>query len=388
MAETQIPAYNPAEIEKKWQARWEADCLYHSDVDPQRPKHYALTMLPYPSGDLHIGHWFAMTPSDARARYMRMNGYNVLFPMGFDAFGLPAENAAIKKNVHPKEWTYRNIARMRDQLKSMGAMFDWRREAVSADPKYYRWTQWFFVQLYQHGLAYHKLSPVDWCPTCNTTLAREQVWGDDRHCERCGTPVTKKNLDQWFFRTTRYADELLSYEGINWPERVRVLQTNWIGRSEGAVVKFHTEQGDELEVFTTRPDTLWGVTFMVLAPEHPLVKKITSAEQKAAVDQYVAEAVRQTDVQREATDKEKTGVFTGGYAVNPVSGERIPIWTADYVLMTYGTGAIMAVPAHDQRDFEFARQFGLEVRVVGIYRSPRVAQGIFRSSKRRYHFSR
>ncbi|GAP18358.1 leucine--tRNA ligase [Levilinea saccharolytica] len=364
MAESQIPAYNPAEIEKKWQARWEADGLYHSDVDPQRPKHYALTMLPYPSGDLHIGHWFAMTPSDARARYMRMNGYNVMFPMGFDAFGLPAENAAIKKNVHPKEWTYRNINRMRDQLKSMGAMFDWRREAVSADPKYYRWTQWFFVQLYQHGLAYHKLSPVDWCPTCNTTLAREQVWGDDRHCERCGTPVIKKNLDQWFFRTTRYADELLSYEGINWPERVRVLQTNWIGRSEGAVVKFHTEQGDELEVFTTRPDTLWGVTFMVLAPEHPLVKKITSAEQKAAVEQYVAEAVRQTDVQREATDKEKTGVFTGGYAVNPVSGERIPIWTADYVLMTYGTGAIMAVPAHDQRDFEFARRFGLEVRVV------------------------
>ncbi len=364
MSKRQVPVYKPEEIEPKWQAKWEADGLYHADIDQSRPKHYALTMLPYPSGNLHIGHWYAMTPSDARARYMRMQGYNVMFPMGFDAFGLPAENAAIKRNIHPKEWTYNNIDTMRKQLKSMGAMFDWRREMVSADTEYYRWTQWFFVQLYTHGLAYRKMSPVDWCPNCNTTLAREQVWGEDRHCERCDTPVIKKNLEQWFFRTTQYADELLDFDGMDWPERVRTLQTNWIGRSEGAAVTFQTEQGDPLEVFTTRPDTLWGATFMVLAPEHPLVKQITTQEQRAAVEEYVEQAVRQTDIQREATDKEKTGVFTGGYAINPVNGEQIPIWIADYVLMTYGTGAIMAVPAHDQRDFEFAREFGLEIRPV------------------------
>ncbi len=286
-------------------------------------------------------------------------GYNVLFPMGFDAFGLPAENAAIKRGIHPKKWTYANIERMRKQLKSMGAMFDWRREAVSADPEYYRWTEWFFIQLFKNGLAYRKMSPVDWCPNCNTTLAREQVWGDDRHCERCGTPVIKKNLEQWFFRTTNYADELLKFDTIDWPERVRTLQTNWIGRSEGASVVFKTEQGDTLEIFTTRPDTLWGATFMVLAPEHPLVAKITAPERKSEVDAYIQQAVRQTDVQREATDKEKTGVFTGGYAINPVNGKRIPVWIADYVLMTYGTGAIMAVPAHDERDFAFALKFGL-----------------------------
>ncbi len=356
--------YNPAEIEPKWQARWVADGLYHSNIDPNKPKHYALTMLPYPSGDLHIGHWYAMTPSDAHARYMRMRGFNVLFPIGFDAFGLPAENAAIKRRIHPKEWTYTNIARMRTQLKSMGAMYDWRRETVSCDPEYYRWSQWFFTQLHQHDLAYRKMSPVDWCPNCNTTLAREQVWGDDRHCERCGTPVIKKDLEQWFFRTTNYADELLDFSNADWPERVRTLQTNWIGRSEGAFVVFRTEQGDLLEIFTTRPDTLWGATFMVLAPEHPLVEKVTALSQKSIVDEYVGQAVRQSDIQREATDKVKTGVFTGGYAINPVNEERIPIWIADYVLMTYGTGAIMAVPAHDQRDFEFARKYDLEVRVV------------------------
>ncbi len=360
----QIPIYNPSLIEPKWQQRWEQEGLYHSDIDPSRPKNYALTMLPYPSGDLHIGHWYAMTPSDARARFMRMRGFNVLFPIGFDAFGLPAENAAIKNKTHPKIWTYHNIERMRQQLRSMGAMFDWRREAVSADPEYYRWTEWFFVQLYNHGLAYLKMSPVDWCPHCNTTLAREQVWGDDRHCERCGTPVIKKNLDQWFFRTTRYADELLNFDTIDWPERVRTLQTNWIGKSEGASVVFNTEGGDLLEVFTTRPDTLWGVTFMVLAPEHPLVQKITAPGQAPAVNAYIEQALRQSDLQRESTEKEKTGVFTGGYAVNPVNGERIPVWIADYVLMTYGTGAIMGVPAHDQRDFEFACKFGLPIAVV------------------------
>ncbi len=356
--------YLPEKIEPKWQKRWSADGLYHADIDPSRQKYYALTMLPYPSGDLHIGHWYAMTPADARARFKRLCGYNVLFPMGFDAFGLPAENAAIKRGIHPKKWTYANIDRMRAQLKTMGAMFDWRREAVSADPKYYKWSQWFFTQLVQHDLAYRKMSPVDWCPHCNTTLAREQVWGDDRHCERCGTPVVKKDLEQWFFRTTQYADELLDFSNIDWPERVQTLQTNWIGRSEGASVVFRTEYEDELEVFTTRPDTLWGATFMVLAPEHPLVKKITSPEQKAEVTAYVQDAIRQTDVQRESTDKEKTGVFTGGYAINPVNNERIPVWIADYVLMSYGTGAIMAVPSHDERDFEFAIKFGLPILPV------------------------
>ncbi len=361
MTNAVLPIYNPSEIEPRWQVKWAADGLYHSNIEPSKPKHYALTMLPYPSGDLHIGHWYAMTPSDSRARYMRMRGFNVLFPMGFDAFGLPAENAAIKNNIHPKIWTYANIDRMRKQLRSMGAMFDWRREAVSSDPEYYRWTEWFFIQLFKHNLAYRKMSPVDWCPNCNTTLAREQVWGDDRHCERCGTPVIKKNLEQWFFKTTQYAEELLSYAAIDWPERVQTLQTNWIGRSEGASVIFHTDQGDEFEIFTTRPDTLFGATFMVLAPEHPLVNKITKPERKAEIEAYLAETLRQSDLQRESTDKEKTGVFTGGYAINPVNGKRIPIWIADYVLMTYGTGAIMAVPAHDERDFAFAIRFGLPI---------------------------
>ena len=370
------PVYNPAEIEPKWQARWEADGLYNADLDPSRPKYYALTMLPYPSGEMHIGHWYAMTPSDARARYKRMRGYNVMFPMGFDSFGLPAENAAIKRNIHPKQWTYANIDRMRTQLRSMGAMYDWRREAVSSDPEYYRWSEWFFIQLYKHGLAYRKMAPVDWCPHCNTTLAREQVWGEDRHCERCGTPVIKKDLEQWFFRTTAYAEELLDFSHLDWPERVQLLQTNWIGRSEGAEVDFPVddrelprgveldEEMSHLRVFTTRPDTLWGATFMVLAPEHPLVAKITTPERKAEVDAYVQQALRQSDIQRESAEKEKTGLFTGGHAINPVNGERIPIWIADYVLMTYGTGAIMAVPAHDERDFEFALKFGLPILPV------------------------
>ena len=353
--------YNPANIESKWQAKWEADGLYHADVDKSRPKYYALTMLPYPSGDLHIGHWYAMTPSDARARYLRMKGFNVMFPIGFDAFGLPAENAAIKRNIHPKDWTYTNNDRMRGQLRSMGAMWDWRREAASCDPEYYHWTEWYFIQLFKNDLAYRKMSPVDFCPNCNTTLAREQVWGEDRHCERCDTPVIKKDLDQWFFRTTNYADELLQFEEIDWPDRVVAMQTNWIGRSEGASVVFYTEQGDPMEIFTTRPDTLWGATFMVLAPEHPLVDKVTTDEHRQEVEGYKLQAARQDEIQRGATDKEKTGVFTGGYAVNPVNQAQIPIWIADYVMMGYGTGAIMAVPAHDERDFEFARKFELEI---------------------------
>ena len=253
---------------------------------------------------------------------------------------------------------------MRRQLRSMGSMFDWRREAVSADTRYYKWTQWFFNKFFNNGLAYQKEAPVDFCPHCNTTLAREQVQGEDRHCERCNTPVIKKNLKQWFFRITNYADELLDFTKMDWPEQVQTLQTNWINRSEGASVVFTTETGDDIEVFTTRPDTLWGATFMVLAPEHPLVEKITTPEQKTAVADYQAHAKRMGDIQRESADREKTGIFTGGYAVNPVNDERIPIWIADYVLMGYGTGAIMAVPAHDQRDFEFARKFDLPVIVV------------------------
>ncbi len=354
-------AYNPQEMEPRWQAKWEADKLYRAVIDESKPKHYAVTMLPYPSGDLHIGHWYAMTPSDARARYMRMKGYNVMFPMGFDAFGLPAENAAIKEGVHPMKRTYQNIERMRKQLRSMGAMFDWERETVSSDPEYYKWTEWFFIQLFKMGLAYRKMSAVDWCPKDNTTLAREQVIGEERLCERCGTPVIKKNLEQWFFKTTKYADELLNFDGLDWPERVKLLQTNWIDRSEGASVIFHTEAGDEIEIFTTRPDTLWGATFMVFSPEHPLVDKVTTEENRAAVEEYKAQAARQSDIQRAAVDKEKTGVFTGGYAINPVNKERIPIWIADYVLMSYGTGAIMAVPAHDERDFEFARKYDLPI---------------------------
>jgi leucyl-tRNA synthetase len=360
----EIERYDPDESEPRWQQRWEADELYKAVVRPDQEKYYFLTMLPYTSGDLHWGHWFAMTPSDARARYLRMRGYNVMYPIGFDAFGLPAENAAIERDIHPKEWTYKNIANMRRQLRTMGAMWDWSREAVSSDPEYYHWTQWFFLQMHHNDLAYKKMSPVDWCPQCNTTLAREQVIGEQRVCERCKTPVIKKDLDQWFFRITKYADELLDFSQVDWPEPIKLLQRNWIGRSEGARVTFHTEEGDPMEVFTTRPDTLWGATFMVLAPEHPLVEKLTTPEQADVVHAYRHQAARQTDIEREAVDREKTGVFTGGYAVNPVNGERIPIWIADYVLMTYGTGAIMGVPAHDQRDFEFARKFDLEVRPV------------------------
>ncbi len=357
-------SYNPQEIEKRWQQRWEDNGLHRARVDKGERKFYAMTMYPYPSGNLHMGHWYAMVPSDARARYLRMQGYNVMFPMGFDSFGLPAENAAIKRNIHPKTWTYDNIDNMIRQLKSMGAMFDWERMAITSDPDYYKWTQWFFVQFYKNGLAYKKMSPVDFCPTCNTTLAREQVWGDDRHCERCGTPVIKKDLDQWFFSITKYAEELLDFSKIEWPERVRAMQTNWIGRSEGAHVIFKTEQGHEMPVFTTRPDTLWGATFMVMAPEHPLVDEIMTDDQRAEVEDYIAQAARSSDIERQSVEREKTGVFTGAYAINPVNQERIPIWVADYVLMTYGSGAIMAVPAHDERDFAFARKYGLEVRVV------------------------
>lgn len=364
MTSETIP-YQPQVIEQKWQHQWEETGLYRSQVDWSKPKHYALTMLPYPSGDLHIGHWFAMTPSDARARWMRMKGYNVLFPMGFDAFGLPAEQAAISRNIHPWKWTYDNIKRMRKQMRSMGAMFDWEREMVSCTPEYYQWTEWFFKIFFENGLAYRKEALVNWSEALQTVLANEQVI--DGKDERLGQPVIQKMMTQWFFRYTRYAEEMIDFSVLDWPEPVKVMQYNWIGKSEGAKVTFKLAQGDgEIIVFTTRPDTLWGATFMVLAPEHPLVDQITTPEQREAVEAYRAQTAKSTEIERMSDEREKTGIWTGAYAINPVSGASIPVWIADYVMVSYGTGAIMAVPAHDERDFAFASQFGLPItRVIG-----------------------
>ncbi len=377
-SESKAVTYDPQEIEKRWRQKWQDTGIYEMHTAADRPKHYALTMLPYTSGDLHIGHWYAMAPSDAKARFMRMHGYNVFFPIGFDAFGLPAENAAIHRGIHPHRWTMDNIRHMREQLCSMGCMWAWDNEAISCLPGYYKWTQWFFLKFYERGLAYREKAPVDFCPQCNTTLAREQVWGEDRHCERCGTPVIRKELSQWFFRTTEYAQELLDdLEKIDWPEQVKLMQRNWIGRSEGAEVTFESEEGDPIRVFTTRPDTLWGATFMVLAPEHPLVEKLTTEAYREEVADYRQQAARQSDIERLATDKEKTGVFIGAYAINPVNEARIPIWIADYVLMSYGTGAIMAVPAHDERDFAFALKYGLPIIPV-IARTDGTAKSVAR----------
>ena len=359
--------YNPREIEKRWQQRWAADHIYEVGEDSKRPKFYALTMFPYTSGDLHIGHWYAMAPSDVYARFKRMRGYNVLHPMGFDAFGLPAENAAISHGIHPYEWTMRNIENMRRQLRSMGAIYDWNREVVTCLPDYYKWTQWFFLKFYRAGLAYRAEAPVNWCPRCQTVLANEQVVGEG-FCERCGTPVTERELEQWFFRITKYAEELLDHGRLDWPERIKIMQKNWVGKSEGAEISFWLEhegvEQKEIRVFTTRPDTIFGVTFFLLAPEHPLVSKLTAPEHKVEIDEYIAWCRRQTEYERVALGREKTGVFLGSYVVNPMSGERVPIWITDYVLPTYGTGAVMAVPAHDERDLEFARKFKLPVRTV------------------------
>ena len=366
-AEPRAERYDPASIEPRWRQAWREADLYRVDLeDADRPKYYFLTMYPYPSGDLHVGHWYAEVPADAAARYRRMRGYNVLFPMGFDAFGLPAENAAVRaaregKKVHPATLTYERIERMEAQFEQMGAMFDWSKKVVTCDPSYYRWNQWLFLQMFRRGLAYRKESFVNWDPVDQTVLANEQVV--DGRGDRSGALVERRLMPQWHFKITDYADELLDFGELDWPDKVRVMQTNWIGRSEGAEVTFATEAGP-IEVFTTRPDTLWGATFMVLAPEHPLVPALTTPEQRAAVESYQAAAARMSEIDRSAEGKVKTGVFTGGFAVNPVTDERVPVWIADYVLTTYGTGAVMAVPAHDQRDFEFARTFGLEARVV------------------------
>jgi len=358
--------YKADEIESRWRERWEADRLYETPNDSDRPKWYSLTMYPYPSGILHIGHWYAFAVPDVFARFQRMRGYNVLFPMGFDAFGLPAENAAIRHNIHPAAWTFDNIDRMRAQYRHMGAMIDWTREVITCTPEYYRWNQWIFLKMLERGLAYRQAGAVWWCPKDQTVLANEQVL-EGNICERCGSSVIKRDLEQWYFRITHYIEELLQeLDGLDWPERVKTMQRNWIGRSEGARLVFAVEGGEPLEVFTTRPDTVWGATFMVLAPEHPLVSSITTADQREAVDAYATAARNQTEIERLSTDvtKPKTGVFTGTYAINPITDERIPIWIADYVLMGYGTGAIMAVPAHDERDFAFARAFDLPIRVV------------------------
>ena len=359
--------YNPQEIETKWQQKWAADRIYEVREDSRGPKFYALTMFPYTSGDLHIGHWYAMAPSDVYARFKRMQGYNVFHPMGFDAFGLPAENAAISRGIHPYEWTMKNVENMRRQLRSIGAIYDWDREIVTCLPEYYKWTQWFFLKFYHAGLAYRAKAPVNWCPKCQTVLANEQVLGEG-FCERCGTTVIKKDLEQWFFRITRYAEELLDFSHVEWPDRIKVMQRNWVGRSKGAEISFrlaYKASGQkEIKVFTTRPDTIFGVTFFLLAPEHPLVSQLTVSEHKVEVDEYIAWCRRQNDYERVALGREKTGVFLGSYAVNPLSGERVPIWITDYVLPAYGTGAVMAVPAHDERDLEFARRFKLPVRTV------------------------
>ncbi|MCL6520935.1 MAG: leucine--tRNA ligase [Firmicutes bacterium] len=361
-----MPDYDFRGIEARWSRSWEEQGLYRTVVREDRPKFYALTMLPYPSGDLHIGHWYAMTPSDARARFLRMRGYNVLFPMGFDAFGLPAENAAIKRGVHPRVWTYRNIERMRAQLRSMGAMFDWSREVVTCEPEYYRWNQWFFLRMYERGLAYRKMAPVDWCPSCNTTLAREQVVGEDRRCERCDTPVVRRDLEQWFFRITAYADELLDFSKIEWPEPVVTMQRNWIGRSEGVEFEWQVAGRPELRfrTFTTRIDTLFGASFCVLAPEHPLVDAIVTPDRREEVERYRYKSSRESEIERLSTEHVRDGAFTGAYALHPFTDEKVPVWIADYVLLSYGTGAIMGVPAHDERDFDFARRYGLPIPVV------------------------
>jgi leucyl-tRNA synthetase len=365
---TPTETYDVAAAQKKWLPVWE-------ELDPFRagshgragkPRTYILDMFPYPSGDLHMGHGEAFAIGDVPARYWFQRGYDVLHPIGWDSFGLPAENAAIQRNEHPADWTYANIETQAASFKRYATSFDWSRRLATSDPGYYRWTQWLFLRLYERGLAYRKESPVNWCPNDQTVLANEQVI--EGHCERCGFQVTKRQLTQWFFKITDYADRLLDdmamLEG-KWPERVLLMQRNWIGRSHGASVEFEIEGRDEpVTIFTTRPDTLYGATFFVVAADAPLADELCAPEQRAAFDAYVEKVASETDIERLSTDREKTGVFLGRYAINPVNGERLPIWAADYVLSDYGTGAIMAVPAHDQRDLDFALRFDLPVRVV------------------------
>ncbi|MGP1418489.1 MAG: leucine--tRNA ligase [Sphaerochaetaceae bacterium] len=353
------------EIERKWQKYWEDNGTFKTFEDESFPKDkrvYVLDMFPYPSGaGLHVGHPEGYTATDIYCRFMRMNGYNVLHPMGFDSFGLPAENYAIQTGTHPKLTTEKNIANFLRQIKSLGFSYDWSRQVETHTPDYYRWTQWIFLQLYKKGLAYEAQMPINWCSDCKTGLANEEV--KEGHCERCGAQVERRNIRQWVLRITEYADRLLAdLDGLDWPESVKMMQRNWIGRSEGASVLFKVDGLEEsLEVYTTRCDTLFGATYMVVSPEHPLVEKLTTPENKAVVREYIEMASKKSDLDRTDLAKEKTGVFSGSHAINPANGKRIPIWIADYVLVSYGTGAIMAVPAHDTRDWEFARKFGLPI---------------------------
>ena len=352
-------------IDEKWQKKWEEANLFKYDPNEKGKKLYVLEMFSYPSGArLHLGHWFNFAPSDSYARFKKMQGYNVFHPMGFDAFGLPAENYAIKTGIHPETSTNNNISNMKQQLTEMGGNYDWNYSVETCRPEYYKWTQWIFLQLYKAGLAYKKEAPVNWCDSCKTVLANEQVI--DGKCERCGSEVRKKKLAQWFFKITDYADELLKdLDTLDWPESTKKVQTNWIGRSEGSEIVFKGYEKDfSLTVFTTRADTLNGVTYVVIAPESSLVDKITTPEYKEAVDKYRADTAKLNEIERTATNKEKTGVFTGSYVINPINGDKVPVWIADYVLEDYGTGAVMAVPAHDERDFEFAKKHNLPIKEV------------------------
>lgn len=351
-------------VEAKWQQKWEKEKLYSFNKKNVDKKFYCLEMFSYPSASkLHLGHWYNYGLTDSFARYKKMKGYEVFEPMGFDAFGLPAENYAIKTGVHPEESTIANIETMENQLKAMGAMFDWNAEIKTCMPDYYKWTQWLFLKLYEKGLAYRKEAPVNWCPSCNTVLANEQVEGGK--CERCGSEVVKRDLTQWFFKITDYAEELLDkLDDLDWPEKTKLMQKNWIGKSLGGEISFKTESGDEFKIFTTRADTLFGVSFVALAPEHPLVKKLVTDDRREAVEKYIENTSKQDEIERLSTAHEKTGVFIGAYALNPVNGKKVPIFAADYVLLSYGTGAVMGVPAHDSRDYAFAQKYDLPVSVV------------------------
>jgi len=355
--------YFPSEIEQKWQQKWQKDGLYQFDEKSKSPKYYNLVELPYPSGDLHMGHWFSFVPADAHARYKRMNGLNVFFPNGFDAFGLPAENAAIKRGVHPKDWTLKNIEVMTKQFATMGTMIDWSHEVITCLPEYYRWNQWIFLKMFEKGVAYRGKALSNWCPTDQTVLANEHI--ENGKCWRCGTEVIQKEVEQWFLKITQYADDLIWPENpeVDWPKQVREGQNNWIGRSEGANVDFLLEVTKEkITVFTTRIDTIFSGTYIILAPEHRLVEKITTSDQKNAVADYVQATAKKTELERTGTEQNKTGVFTGAYAINPATNEKIPVWISDFVLASYGTGAVFA-DAHDQRDFEMAKKYGIPLKV-------------------------
>ena len=360
--------YKPKEIEYKWQEEWEKTSIHKAIDFDKKPKYYSLVMFPYPSGDLHMGHMRVYTISDVISRHRRMLGFNVLNPMGFDAFGLPAENAAIERKIPPHEWTKKNIENMKNQqLKRLGTSYDWDREVISCNVDYYRWTQWLFLQFYKHDLAYQKDAPVNWCPKCQTVLANEQV--EDGKCWRHDdTLVERKMMRQWFLKITQYAEELLNdLEKLKgWPDRVKLMQKNWIGRSEGAEIIFTVSDKTSIKipVYTTRPDTIYGVTFLVLAPEHPLVAELTTNENKEKVQAYIKQTGLLSEIERLSENKEKTGVPLGSHVINPFNGQKVPIWISDYALLEYGTGAVMGVPAHDERDFEFVKKFGLEIKQV------------------------